>query len=284
MAVGDGELWDETTPDDTTNLSDGDNHIVHVKKATRIRFDKEHVCPASQANTATAGYHRSITFQPAATSPSALVAGTTAGAMSMVTSGSGYEFIVCDSAKNNVQITFAGGLNAGAGKIASQTAGCVVLATSAAGLTITTSGASGQVLTRSGTSATWQSPAYIGSSGNIQFMICDGGDIAITTGEKGHLIIPFACTVSSYTCVADTSGTITVDIWKDSYANHPPADADSICATAQVTIATAVKGTDTTLTGWTKTITAGNILAFNVDTCTTIKRVTIALNYTGRTG
>lgn len=110
----------------------------------------------------------------------------------------------------------------------------------------------------------------------ITFII-DGGGSAITTGEKGHLEIPFACTIQQVTMLADVAGSIVVDIWKDTYANFPPTDADSITASAPPTITTAQKAQDATLTGWTTAITAGDILAFNVDSCTTITRVTISL-------
>ena len=107
--------------------------------------------------------------------------------------------------------------------------------------------------------------------------IIDGGGSAITTGEKGHLEIPFACTIKQVSMLADQSGSIVVDIWKDTYANFPPDNADSITASAPPTISSAQKSQDATLTGWTTAITAGDILAFNVDSCTTITRVTISL-------
>ena len=110
----------------------------------------------------------------------------------------------------------------------------------------------------------------------ITFII-DGGGSAITTGQKGHLEIPFACTISQVTMLADQSGSIVVDIWKDTYANFPPTDADSITASAPPTISAAQKSQDGTLTGWTKAIAAGDILAFNVDSVTDIERVTISL-------
>jgi hypothetical protein len=77
--------------------------------------------------------------------------------------------------------------------------------------------------------------------------------------------------------VADQSGSIVVDIWKDMYANYPPIDADSITASAPPTITAATKSQDSTLTGWTKAIAAGSILRFNVDSCATIERCTLAL-------
>ena len=110
----------------------------------------------------------------------------------------------------------------------------------------------------------------------ITFVI-DGGGSAITTGQKGHLEIPFACTIQQVTMLAAQSGSIVVDIWKDTYANFPPTDADSITASAPPTISSAQKSQDSTLTGWTTAIAAGDILAFNVDSCTTITRVTLSL-------
>jgi len=113
----------------------------------------------------------------------------------------------------------------------------------------------------------------------ITFII-DGGGSEITTGEKGHLEIPFACTINRITMLADQSGSIVVDIWKDTYANFPPTDADSITASAPPTISAAQKSQDSTLTDWTTAIAAGDILAFNVDSVTTITRVTISLKVT----
>lgn len=119
----------------------------------------------------------------------------------------------------------------------------------------------------------------VGAILSLTFII-DGGGSAITTGEKGHLEIPFACTINRVTMMADQSGSIVVDIWKDTYANFPPTNADSITASAPPTISTAQKSQDSTLTGWTTAIAAGDILAFNVDSVTDIERVTISLKVT----
>ena len=116
----------------------------------------------------------------------------------------------------------------------------------------------------------------------ITFII-DGGGSAITTGQKGHLEIPFGCTINAWTLMADVAGAIVIDIWKDTYANFPPADADAMPgAGKEPTIAaTNQKAQDTDVTDWTHyTIAAGDILAFNVDSCTTITRVTLSLKCT----
>lgn len=110
----------------------------------------------------------------------------------------------------------------------------------------------------------------------LEFII-DGGGSAITTGVKGFLEIPFNCTIERVTMLADQTGSIVVDIWKDTFTNYPPTDADSITASAVPEISSGVKDQDATLTGWTKDILEGDILGYNVDSITTIQRVTISL-------
>lgn len=113
----------------------------------------------------------------------------------------------------------------------------------------------------------------------IQIVI-DGGGAEIATGVHGDVEVPFACTITQVTGLADQSGSIVVDIWKDAYANYPPTDADSITASAPLTLSTAVKAQDATLTGWTTSISAGDTLRYNVDSVTTIERLTVSLKCT----
>ena len=110
----------------------------------------------------------------------------------------------------------------------------------------------------------------------LEFVI-DGGGAPITTGEKGHLVVPFACTITEVQLEADQSGDIKVDIWKDTYANFPPTDADTICGGNEPEISSGQKDKDSTLTGWTKSLSAEDILAFNVDSCATITRCSVIL-------
>jgi hypothetical protein len=109
----------------------------------------------------------------------------------------------------------------------------------------------------------------------------DGGGEAISTGVIGTgLTIPFNCTINKWTLQADQSGSIVIDIWKDTYANFPPTVADTITGSAKPTISASNKGNSSTLTGWTTTITAGDILYFNVDSCSTITQVTLTMEVT----
>ena len=112
-------------------------------------------------------------------------------------------------------------------------------------------------------------------------IILDGGGSAITTGIKGSIVVDFDCTINNVTMIAPKeSGSLVVDIWKDTFANAPPTVADTITAAALPTITTAQKSQDATLTGWTTTITAGDILVFNVNSATTITNATVSLKVT----
>jgi hypothetical protein len=118
---------------------------------------------------------------------------------------------------------------------------------------------------------------WIQDKSSFGFIIGTGFD-EIQTGIVGDSPpIPYDCTITGVYLLADQSGSIVVDIWKDTYANFPPTDVDSITASAPPTITTATKSYDSTLTDWTTSLSQGDILRFNVDSCTDIQQVTLAL-------
>ena len=110
----------------------------------------------------------------------------------------------------------------------------------------------------------------------------DGGGSAIGTGVKGYIRVPYSAVITRSTIIADRSGSIVINVWKCTYAQfdagatHPVA-GDKITASAPPTVSAATKAEDTTLTGWTTTLNEGDILAFNVDSASTIQRATLSL-------
>lgn len=111
--------------------------------------------------------------------------------------------------------------------------------------------------------------------------VFDGGGSVLTTGVKGDLLIPFACTINSVTLEADQSGSIVIDIWKKTYTlDSPPTVANTITASALPTLAAHQSTQDTTLTGWTTAIAANDMLRFNINSVTTCTRVTLTLKVT----
>lgn len=123
---------------------------------------------------------------------------------------------------------------------------------------------------------TFATPAAPTTTRTITLTI-DGAGSAISTGVKGYLRVPVNATITGWTLLADQVGSIVIDVWKDTFANYPPTVADTITASAKPTLSSASSDDDTTLTGWTTAITAGDVLGFNVDSATTVTRVTLEL-------
>ena len=120
-------------------------------------------------------------------------------------------------------------------------------------------------------------------TGGICFHFGNASDV-ITTGEKKSVRreVKKGGTITGWTILSldDTSGSIALDIWKDTYANYPPTVADTITAAAKPSITTATKNTSTTLTSWTTSFSAGDVFSVNVDSVTSFKDVELCLDVT----
>jgi hypothetical protein len=114
-------------------------------------------------------------------------------------------------------------------------------------------------------------------------LLIDGGGVAITTGVKGFVSLPVAGTWKKWRLLSvdasATSGSIVIDVWKDTYANFPPTVGDTITASAKPTLSAAAKNEDSTLTGWTTSFSAGDVLGFKVDSATTVTKVSLSLEF-----
>ena len=116
-------------------------------------------------------------------------------------------------------------------------------------------------------------------------LVIDGSGAVITTGVKGYISLPVNGTFLKWRLLSidstgpATAGSIVVDIWKDTYTNYPPTVADTITAAAKPTLSAVNKNEDTTLSGWTKTFTAGDVLGFNVDSASTVTKVALTLEF-----
>jgi hypothetical protein len=132
-------------------------------------------------------------------------------------------------------------------------------------------GTLGSILESTGTGSQWvQNTASFGV--NI-----DGGGSVISTGIVADVIIPYDMVITSWTIIADQVGDIVIDIWKDTYANYPSVIGDSITGSAKPTITADIKNQSSTLTGWTTTVSVGDIARFNVDSVSSITRVNLLI-------
>lgn len=155
------------------------------------------------------------------------------------------------------------------------------------------------VLTGAGTSATREitsadSSVVItnptGVAGNIDLSVSaggntgaigatfDGGGSVLTPGVFTDVLAPFTCTIVSATLLADVSGDLVISVLSDPYASFPPTT--NIAGAAPPTLTAAIKSQDTTLTGWTTAVAAGDVVRFGIVSCSTITRATLSLEVT----
>jgi hypothetical protein len=121
--------------------------------------------------------------------------------------------------------------------------------------------------------------SFVSNTRTLNFVI-DGGGSVITTGKKGVIVVDGDYTVTGWTIIADQSGSIVVDVNRATYTNFPTTA--SIAGTELPTLSSVQKNEDLTLSSWTTTISARDILEFEVDSVTTVTRVTVALRLVPR--
>lgn len=108
----------------------------------------------------------------------------------------------------------------------------------------------------------------------------DGGGSVITTGLQGFVIMPYSGTITEWTIIADQSGSSVIDIWKSTYASAPPTIANTITGSALPTLTTAQTAQSSTLTGWTTSVTTGDVIGFNVNSASSVTRLTLSIKIT----
>lgn len=103
---------------------------------------------------------------------------------------------------------------------------------------------------------------------------------SISASDTVWVRVPYTGTITKVSLLADATGSIVIDVWKDTYANYPPTVADTIAAAAKPTLSSVNKSEDATLTGWTTAVTAGDVLKFNVDSVSGLTQVSLLLEIT----
>ena len=146
-----------------------------------------------------------------------------------------------------------------------------VVYSNASAMAITAAGAAGQIFSSAGAAP----PVWSDLVAAIPFII-DGGGLVLLTGIQGYIQVPFNCQITSVSMLADQVGSITVGIAKGTYSAFPTVSI--IVGASPPTITAGVKTFDNTLVGWSPNITAGDILAFSINSIATITRVTVTLN------
>jgi hypothetical protein len=107
----------------------------------------------------------------------------------------------------------------------------------------------------------------------------DGAGSTVTTGEKGYLIVPYDGTITGWSVIADQPGNCVIDVWKTSGGTIPTV-LDTITGTEKPTLSSQQINSDLTLTSWTTSVNIGDVVAFNIDSVSTITRVHLTIYIT----
>lgn len=123
----------------------------------------------------------------------------------------------------------------------------------------------------------WNSLAYTPLREGAIGATFDGGGAAIPIGLLVDVPVPFDCVIKAAVLFGDPSGTLVVSVWRCLPASYPPVAGDNIAGTAPPTLSGAVYSRDSTLTGWTTTLSKGDVVRFKVQSCALVTRASLAL-------
>jgi hypothetical protein len=109
-------------------------------------------------------------------------------------------------------------------------------------------------------------------------MIFDGGGAPIIAPFTRYLYIPFAATITGWALMADQTGSIAVDVWKESISGFPPTVVNSITGGSPPSLSSQASAVSSSVAAWATTqINAGDCLAYRVLSATTVQVVTFEL-------
>lgn len=104
----------------------------------------------------------------------------------------------------------------------------------------------------------------------------DPAGSALATGVLCYIVVPMAGTITGWDIVTD-AGTATVDVWKIATGTAKPTVTNTVTASAKPAIASGTAVHSTTLTSWTTSVSANDIIGFNLDAVATAKYITVNL-------
>jgi hypothetical protein len=104
----------------------------------------------------------------------------------------------------------------------------------------------------------------------------DTGGSALTSGSVVYLTVPYSCTISAFNITVD-AGTVTFDVWKIATGSAVPTVTNAITASALPALSTGTAVHSTTLTSWTTSVSANDIIGIQLKTVATAKYAEIDL-------
>lgn len=96
----------------------------------------------------------------------------------------------------------------------------------------------------------------------------DGAGVVLTTGTKGYRYIEQDCTITGWDVRSDISGDIVFDVKRNGV---------SLAGTEKPTLTATTSASDLSLSTWTTSLVAGDIIEFVIDSAATISRATLTI-------
>jgi hypothetical protein len=118
-----------------------------------------------------------------------------------------------------------------------------------------------------------------GSRTEVLTFIISGNGAVISAGASGHKPVAITGTITKWEIVSTATGSIVVDVKKSTYAGYDTFA--TIAGTEKPTISSGTKGTDTSLTTWTASVTAGDRIQPVVDSADINGIVVLTIYITG---
>lgn len=109
----------------------------------------------------------------------------------------------------------------------------------------------------------------------------DGSSATPSTGVLLDFTVPCDLTITSWRVVGNIAGNIQVDLWKDTFANHPPTIVDTVTAADKPKLVGAISASGAA-TGWIVNWNATEIIRVNIDSASMLTKANITLFYVRR--
>jgi len=108
-------------------------------------------------------------------------------------------------------------------------------------------------------------------------VILNGLGQEIPAGLHGWLIFDSPCIIKAWKAVGDQPGSISIALWKSTFADAPPTALGTMTGASGPSIVAGIKNEGTDLRAWVVSIAAGDVIAVNVLSCTYMTLVTLSL-------
>lgn len=101
---------------------------------------------------------------------------------------------------------------------------------------------------------------------------------SVLVADTSYFVVPYACIISAYNLTAvPASAAVVVDVWKIATGTAVPTVSNTITASATPSIASGTTKHSTTLTGWTTSVAANDVIGIALTTVATSTFVSLVL-------